>query len=446
MLVVPIRTWAHTIRGRIHVENSWSLADGAGLNLRVGENSMRQDTLLDWIDGVAHFRGLPVECRTVSCAGHTFEMTVLKDEADLLDLPEIAKRFLHEDRAPYGVELWPAALMLAEHILQNESGKGRRAIEIGCGLALVSMVATLKGWRVDATDCDPTSLRFAEYNAAVNKISVEAFEVLDWHNPPGGEQFDRVFGADVLYELKDHIPVIKCVDRLLKPAGIALLVDPNRGLADRFAPVAQDHGFDVQTTSTCAVNAEGRQVSGRVFHLAVQRGLDSAVLGVLWRFAESGGSSTSAVDDCVTDRPCGLVLQLAWRSASRLIPVDVGKDINGAEVAQEPCPVLDTGRYEVRIAGRISLGLASDGQLHFALDNDTPLVTVGVHGHLADRVDIEKDNLVILGLRQPTPYAWKREVNLRETSDHFRVRSVAHARTSCRKGRWGFRHTVLPRP
>ena len=55
------------------------------------------------------------------------------DAADLLDEPDYAKRFLDDDCAPYGLELWPAAVMLAEYILQNDSNHVGRAIEIGCG-------------------------------------------------------------------------------------------------------------------------------------------------------------------------------------------------------------------------------------------------------------------------------------------------------------------------
>ncbi|UCC30694.1 MAG: 50S ribosomal protein L11 methyltransferase [Phycisphaerales bacterium] len=225
------------------------------------------DTLFEWVDGVAYFRGLPVERRTVTVAGRAIEIVGLKDAADLLDLPEFAKRFLEDDRAPYGVELWPAALMLAEHILNGDDGAGTRAIEIGCGLGIVSMAAAMKGWRVEATDCDPTALHFAEYNAANNRVDIEAFECLDWHDPPAGERFDRVFGADVLYELKDHVPVVECVDCLLTADGVALLADPNRGVADRFAPLVRDHGFDVQVVPASETNIRGQPVNGRIFKL-----------------------------------------------------------------------------------------------------------------------------------------------------------------------------------
>ncbi len=262
------RAHAHTIRVRLRVENREYILGGCGgLDRNVDTEMAHLDTLLEWIDGAAYFRGLPVERRSVTVAGRAIKIVGLKDAADLLELPEFAKRFLEDDRAPYGVELWPAALMLAEHILNGEDGAGTRAIEIGCGLGIVSMAAAIKGWRVDATDCDPTALHFAEYNAAINRADIEAFECLDWHDPPAGERFDRVFGADVLYELKDHVPVIKCVDCLLTTDGVALLADPNRGVADRFASLVRDHGFDVQLVPASETNVRDRPVNGRIFTL-----------------------------------------------------------------------------------------------------------------------------------------------------------------------------------
>lgn len=155
--------------------------------------------------------------------------------------------------------------MLAEYILHGEEGEGRSAIELGCGLGLVLMAAAKGGWRVIATDCDPISLRFAEYNASLNRADIAAFELLDWHHPPAGRRFERVFAADVLYQLVDHAPIAQCVDQLLAGDGVALLADPNRGVADRFVSTAEDYALDVNVIPAAATNLTGRNVDGRIF-------------------------------------------------------------------------------------------------------------------------------------------------------------------------------------
>ncbi len=227
----------------------------------------REDSLFDWVDGVARFRGLPVQWLTLTLAGRTFKLAGLADAADLLDQPDFAKRFIEEDRAPYGMELWPSAAMLAADVLRGEDGAGRRAIEIGCGLGLVAMAATLMGWRVCVTDHDPTSLRFAEYNAALNNIELATLKKLDWNEPCPEERFERVFGADLLYERANHMPVLKCIAGLLEPQGVAALTDPNRSVADGFEAMARESGFDVRVSLTSDDQVRGRKVGGRLLLL-----------------------------------------------------------------------------------------------------------------------------------------------------------------------------------
>ena len=75
---------------------------------------------------------------------------------DLISEADFAK----DDRLPYWADLWPAAIVLAQFLEQralNEraSGtarQGTRALELGCGLGLVTTAATRAGYDVLATD------------------------------------------------------------------------------------------------------------------------------------------------------------------------------------------------------------------------------------------------------------------------------------------------------
>ena len=222
---------------------------------------------LDWIDGVPHFRGLKIETRSIEIGPTRFQILALEDAASLLDEPDFAKQFIEEDRAPYGMELWPAATMLAEHILMNDPGHDREALELGAGLGLVAMAATRAGWRVHLSDHESTSLQFAAYNAALNEIEIHDYAMLDWHHPPADMQYPRIFAADVLYQLVDHTPILKCIGVLLDADGAALIVDPCRGVADRFAELATEHGFHVELIETAATNQRDEPVRGRIFRL-----------------------------------------------------------------------------------------------------------------------------------------------------------------------------------
>jgi len=220
--------------------------------------------------GLTCYRGLPVERRRVAVASDTLDMIALKDAAALLDDAEFVRECEKTDRLPYGLELWPAALMLAEHLYLSEPGQGRRAIELGCGVGLVSIAAARTGWHILATDCDPVPLQFAEFNAAANVVQIQAFQLLDWHKPQTDARFSRVLAADVLYQRCDHHPILKCVDQLLECDGLAVIADPRRGVADDFGCLAEAHGFRVNVLPAAASLDDQTPVAGRLFVL--QRG------------------------------------------------------------------------------------------------------------------------------------------------------------------------------
>jgi ETFB lysine methyltransferase len=221
---------------------------------------------ITWHDGVPGFRGLPLELRTVHVAGMDLQIVAMVDATQLLDQADCAKRFLDADVAPYGVELWPAAIMLAEYIGRLDF-KPRRALEIGCGLGFVSIFAARLGWSIVAGDHEPSALVFARHNAKLNGDPDIRFIEFDWRKPPSDLTYDCVLGADILYQLNNHGPILACLDRLLEDDGIAFISDPNRGVADHFAAAACAARFTVEITPAAAEGPSGRLVEGRIFRI-----------------------------------------------------------------------------------------------------------------------------------------------------------------------------------
>jgi predicted nicotinamide N-methyase len=225
----------------------------------------RETALFESINGVAFYCGLTVEHHRIRVWDDTVEIAALKDAAALLDDAEVVRECEKTDRLPYGFELWPAALMLSEYLYRSEPGQRRRAIELGCGVGLVSIAAAKTGWRIVSTDGDPVPLRFAAFNAAANAVEVEAYQLLDWHNPPSDSRFSRVLAADVLYQRCDHEPILNCIGQLLEDGGVAIIADPNRRVADDFASLAEAGGFCVEITQAGATLDHQAPVAGRLF-------------------------------------------------------------------------------------------------------------------------------------------------------------------------------------
>lgn len=171
-----------------------------------------------------------------------------------------------DERLPYWVELWPAAVLLARFIAANpQAVAGRACLDAGCGLGLPALVAAAAGARVLAFDYEPEALVYAHRNAALNLRAGEAapvFAVMDWREPAvpkGGAEV--ILGADILYERRFFEPVAAFLDHALAPGGRVYIADPQRtvsaGVCERLAA----KGWRVATPLTARVAQSGQNMT-----------------------------------------------------------------------------------------------------------------------------------------------------------------------------------------
>ena len=138
--------------------------------------------------------------------------------------------------APYWSVLWRSGLALACEV-DGMQLRGRRIVELGCGLGLPSIAAARAGAEVLATDACPDALELVAHNADANDVRVET-ATLDWSHP--GElaargRFDLVLAADVLYERGSVAPLLSLLPDLAPEAWVA---DPGRPAAGAFVEEA----------------------------------------------------------------------------------------------------------------------------------------------------------------------------------------------------------------
>jgi predicted nicotinamide N-methyase len=134
--------------------------------------------------------------------------------------------------APYWSVLWRSGVALGRE-LDGEELRGLRVTELGCGLAVPSIVAARAGAEVIATDGDIDALDLVRRNAEANDVHVET-TALDWADPDELVErgpFDLVLAADVLYERPSVALLLDLLPRLAPTAWIA---DPGRPAADAF--------------------------------------------------------------------------------------------------------------------------------------------------------------------------------------------------------------------
>jgi predicted nicotinamide N-methyase len=154
-------------------------------------------------------------------AGISLEIARPLDAAALVSEEE----FADNEFLPYWAEIWPSGLRLAAHL--TPAVAELRIVELGCGLALPSLVASALGAEVLATDWSHDAIALVEENARRNGLSL-ATSHADWSHPDGlvaRAPFDLVLGADIAYEARNVEWLLNLLPRL---SDRALIADPGR--------------------------------------------------------------------------------------------------------------------------------------------------------------------------------------------------------------------------
>jgi predicted nicotinamide N-methyase len=180
---------------------------------------------------------------TIQLAGRTVRMLRPRDGDAVLD-ELLAEDDPDEDRLPFWAELWPAGLALAHAIAARSLG-GRRVLELGCGLGLVSVTAALAGARVLAVDRSPEATAYAAVNAARNGVTLDT-AVCAFDRPERllrEAPWDLVLAADVLYEQRNVPVLVWLLPRLVEATGEVWLADPGRAMLSRFLAAVDATGW-----------------------------------------------------------------------------------------------------------------------------------------------------------------------------------------------------------
>jgi len=171
-----------------------------------------------------------------------------------------------DERLPYWVELWPAAVLLARFVAANpQNVAGRVCLDAGCGLGLPALVAASVGARVLAFDYEPEALYYARKNAALNLAPgtpAPLFAAMDWRAPAVARGCAEVIlGADILYERKFFEPVAAFLDYALAPGGRAYIADPERAVSAGACARLEQKGWRIATPLSAKVAQSGQNMT-----------------------------------------------------------------------------------------------------------------------------------------------------------------------------------------
>ncbi|ASJ96059.1 MULTISPECIES: class I SAM-dependent methyltransferase [Shewanella] len=128
----------------------------------------------------------------------------------------------------FGV-LWDSGKALADQMVSFDIDN-KRILEVGCGMALASLLLNSRQADITATDYHPEAGNFLRENVRLNQGETIPFLRTSWDSHSDGlGQFDLIIGADLLYE-REHIELLSTfIHRHAAPACEVILVDPGRG-------------------------------------------------------------------------------------------------------------------------------------------------------------------------------------------------------------------------
>lgn len=141
--------------------------------------------------------------------------------------------------------LWPSAQKLAD-MMQTWDLRGKRVLEVGCGLGLASLVIHRREGNITASDCHPLTEIFLKANVLLNDLPPMHYETGNWGRVNKGlGMFDLLIASDVLYERSHPAQLSGFIQEHAAEGAEVLIVDPNRGNRRVFHQGMAHLGFTV---------------------------------------------------------------------------------------------------------------------------------------------------------------------------------------------------------
>ena len=163
----------------------------------------------------------------------------------------------------FGV-VWPSSKVLAHYISDYDTGS-KRILEIGCGMALASLLLNKQHADITATDYHPESGIFLARNALLNEDEPISYKQVDW---AGTEDdlglFDLIIGSDLLYE-EQHIALLaNFIEDHSNQTCEVVIVDPGRGRKNKLSARMIEFGYSSSEEKPSHTDYLGEEFKGHI--------------------------------------------------------------------------------------------------------------------------------------------------------------------------------------
>ncbi len=169
----------------------------------------------------------------------------------------------------FGV-VWPASQVLARLMLDYHVD-GKRVLEVGCGIALASLILNQRLADITATDYHPEAEGFLVHNVKLNHGKKIPFVRTGWADLDDDlGKFDLIIGSDILYEV-EHVNLLSAfINRHARSHCHVIIVDPRRGHHAKFSKKMAGLGYACSKEKINHTNCPGKSVICQVLTFSRQ--------------------------------------------------------------------------------------------------------------------------------------------------------------------------------
>lgn len=174
--------------------------------------------------------------QTIEFGDADIHLRTLRDKQQYADDDGIAAKLgITSTNWPIFGVIWDSSKVLA-HLMFNYEIKGKRILEVGCGMALSSLMLNGRNADITATDYHPEVEDFLIKNTMLNDGKEIPYVRTGWDDADSGlGKFDVIIGSDLLYE-REHVDLLSgFIDQHTQPQCEVIIVDPGRGQHARFS-------------------------------------------------------------------------------------------------------------------------------------------------------------------------------------------------------------------
>lgn len=177
-----------------------------------------------------------VRYQTLEIGEFDIHLRTLRDKQQFSDVDGIAEKFgISSAQWSLFGHIWDSSKILA-HQMATQEIEQLRILEVGCGMALSSLVLNSRNADITATDYHPEARAFLAENTRLNKGREIPFIRTGWADDTEElGKFDLIIGSDLLYEQEHAELLSRFINQHANQECEIIIIDPGRGNHAKFS-------------------------------------------------------------------------------------------------------------------------------------------------------------------------------------------------------------------